>query len=341
MTDRPEMPRPAVDRRFSVAPMMDWTDRHDRYFLRQISRRALLFTEMITTGALIFGDAARHLAHDPSEHPVAVQLGGSDPRDLAIAARIAADAGYDEINLNCGCPSDRVQSGRFGACLMAEPALVAECVAAMAAVVDVPVTVKCRIGIDDQDEAETLFRFVETVAAAGAGTFYVHARKAWLKGLSPKENREIPPLNYPLVHALKRARPDLEILLNGGLVDLDQAEAEIASGLDGVMLGRAAYHDPYILAEVDARIYGEGDATAPIADRIEIARRMLPYIEAEVSRGTALIAITRHMLGLFQGLPGARRFRRSLSENHARKGAGPEVLVAALEEVSSRRRDAA
>ncbi|WP_372095420.1 tRNA dihydrouridine(20/20a) synthase DusA [Tistrella mobilis] len=325
-------------RKIAVAPMMDWTDRHDRYFLRQISRRAVLFTEMITTGALIYGDAARHLAYDPSEHPVVVQLGGSDPKDLATAARIAADAGYDEINLNCGCPSDRVQSGRFGACLMAEPALVAECMAAMKAAVDVPVTVKCRIGIDDQDETETLFRFVETVASAGVGVFYVHARKAWLKGLSPKENREIPPLNYPLVHALKRARPDLEILINGGLTTLDQAEVEIGGGLDGVMFGRAAYHDPYILAEVDTRFYGE---TTRVPDRFEIAERMLPYIEAECSRGTNLIAITRHMLGLFQGLPGARAYRRHLSENHARKGAGPEVLVAALDEMRRRGRHAA
>ena len=315
-------------RKIAVAPMMDWTDRHDRYFLRQISRRAVLFTEMITTGALIYGDAARHLAYDPSEHPVVVQLGGSDPKDLATAARIAADAGYDEINLNCGCPSDRVQSGRFGACLMAEPDLVADCVAAMKAAVSIPVTVKCRIAIDDLPARETLFTFVDKVSAAGCEVFTVHARKAWLKGLSPKENRDIPPLDYELVAELKAARPDLTIILNGGIVDI-AACTEHLQRFDGVMLGRAAYQTPALLGEVDAALFGEGETCSPF-EALEAYR---PYMAARLEEGVGLHGMTRHMLGLFNGRPGARLWRRTLSERAPRAGAGLDVLDAALDAV--------
>lgn len=316
-------------RRFCVAPMMDWTDRHDRFFLRLISRRTVLYTEMITTGALLYGDAARHLAFDRSEHPVAVQLGGSDPEALARSAKLAEEAGYDEVNLNVGCPSDRVQTGRFGACLMAEPALVADCVAAMRGAVTVPVTVKTRIGIDDRDSYEELVQFVDTVAGAGCRTLIVHARKAWLQGLSPKENREVPPLRHDVVRRLKNDFPHLEIIINGGITTLDQALAQLES-LDGVMVGREAYHNPYILAEVDRRFYG--DPTPPLS-RHEVVERYLPYVEAQLAKGVSLSQLTRHILGLFQGLPGARAFRRRLSENAHRPGMGAALIRSAAEAV--------
>ncbi|MDX9768286.1 MAG: tRNA dihydrouridine(20/20a) synthase DusA [Ectothiorhodospiraceae bacterium] len=323
--------------RFQVAPMLDWTDRHCRYFLRLLSRHALLYTEMITTGALIHGDAARFLAYDPAEHPLALQLGGSEPADMARCAAMAEDAGYDEVNINVGCPSDRVSAGRFGACLMAEPRLVAECVAEMRARVSIPVTVKTRIGIDERDSYEHLLDFVDTVAAAGCRTFVVHARKAWLQGLSPKENREIPPLRYDVVHALKHDRPALEIILNGGITTLAQGLEHLDPGqatpLDGIMVGREAYQNPGLLAEVDRLYYG--DAHVP-PTRGEVVTALLPYVERELARGTRLHAITRHILGLYQGRPGARAWRRILSERACRAGAGIEVLEAALAQVEGR-----
>lgn len=325
---RPSPPPSFPDHRLSVAPMMDWTDRFDRYFLRLISRRTLLYTEMITTGALIHGDADRFLAFDPAEHPVACQLGGSTPDELASAARMVEQAGYDEVNLNVGCPSDRVQSGRFGACLMAEPTLVADCVAAMREAVSIPVTVKSRIGIDGRESYDDLADFVETVAAAGCGRFIVHARIAILAGLSPKENREIPPLKYPWVHRLKSDFPNLSFCLNGGLTDLDQVMGHLDAGLDGAMIGRAAYQDPYMLAEADRRVFG--DCTAQPRSRHAIAHGMLGYIADQVAGGVALHHITRHILGLFNGCPGARRWRRYLSENAYAAGAGPEVVEQAL-----------
>lgn len=327
--------------RFSVAPMMDWTDRHCRFFHRLLSARALLYTEMVTTGAILHGPRDRLLAHDQGEHPVALQLGGSEPSDLATVARIGAEAGYDEINLNCGCPSERVQKGAFGACLMREPELVAASVTAMRDAVDIPVTVKCRLGVDDDDEEQRLFAFVEAVAAAGCETFVVHARKAWLKGLSPKANRDVPPLNYPLVAKLKRARPDLTIVLNGGLPNVAAAhEATLEHALDGAMLGRAAYQNPWDLVNVDTVIFGQ-DAKA--SDPHEIVAAMLPYIEEQLSQGERLHGIARHILGLFQGRPGARAYRRHISENSPREGAGPEVIAdaAALVLAGAARRDAA
>ncbi len=306
--------------------MLDWTDRHCRYLLRLISRHALLYTEMVTTGALLHGDSARHLRHDRSEHPLALQLGGSAPAELAECARIGADSGFDEINLNVGCPSDRVQSGRFGACLMAEPQLVADCVAAMAGVIAIPVSVKTRIGIDDRDSYAELSRFIETVAAAGCSSFVIHARKAHLKGLSPKENRTIPPLRYEYAWQLKRDFPQLTIVVNGGINDLDAAERQLQH-VDGVMLGRAAYHDPYLLAAVDRRFFGDPH---PVPTREQVVEAMLPYIEQELAAGTPLKHITRHMLGLFQGRPGARRWRRQLSERAPRRGAAGEVVEQAL-----------
>jgi tRNA-dihydrouridine synthase A len=328
-----------MDSRFSVAPMMDWTDRHCRYFHRILSRRARLYTEMVTTGALIHGPRARLLAHDPAEHPVALQLGGSEPDELALCARMAEDAGYDEVNLNIGCPSERVQKGAFGACLMREPDLVADCVAAMRAVVKVPVTVKCRIGVDDQDACESLFGFIARVSEAGCRHFVVHARKAWLKGLSPKENRDIPPLDYPLVHAAKRRWADLHIGINGGLTTLE-ACAEQLGHVDSVMVGRAAYQTPALLLEVDRRIFGSPDA--PLS-RDEALERFVPHVERELARGTPLHAMTRHVLGLYNGLPGARLFRRHLSENAVKPGAGVEVLreAVALVRGAGRARDAA
>jgi tRNA-dihydrouridine synthase A len=312
--------------------MMDWTDRHCRTFHRRLTARALLYTEMVTADAVIHGDRARLLGYSACEHPVALQLGGATPAQLAEAARIGAAFGYDEINLNVGCPSDRVQSGRFGACLMREPELVARLWSAMQeAAPDLPVTIKCRIGVDDQEPRAALFGFVDGVARAGCRTFIIHARKAWLSGLSPKENRALPPLDYDLVRALKRAQPDLTIVLNGGLRDLDHALAE-GEGLDGVMLGRAAYQNPALLLEVDARIFG---ARAPAQSRVEAVEAYLPYIEARLSEGAPLHAMTRHMLGLFHAQPGGRLWRRVLSERAPRKGAGVEVVRAALEPVRS------
>jgi tRNA-dihydrouridine synthase A len=315
-----------------VAPMMDWTDRHCRFFHRQLTRHTLLYTEMLTTGAVIHGDRERLLGYSPAEHPVALQLGGSEPEQLAVAARIGEEWGYDEINLNCGCPSDRVQSGRFGACLMAEPELVARLVGAMREAVRIPVTVKSRIAIDDLEEWPTLERFVRLISSAGCSRFIIHARKAWLQGLSPKENRDVPPLRYELVYRLKSEFPHLDISLNGGVRSLDAA-AEHLRQVDGVMIGRAAYEDPYLLAEADRRLFG---AVEPLPERHAVVEAMLPYIEAQRQRGAPLGAITRHMLGLFQGLPGARAWRRHLSENAHKPGAGPEVVVAALARVPRR-----
>jgi tRNA-dihydrouridine synthase A len=309
--------------------MMDWTDRHCRAFHRGLSAHARLYTEMLTTGAVLHGDRDRLLAFDAAEHPVALQLGGSDPGALAEAARIGAAFGYDEINLNVGCPSDRVQSGRFGACLMREPQLVARCLAAMAAAVPVPVTVKCRIGVDDQDPDVSLFELVDRCADAGVRVFIVHARKALLQGLSPKENRDVPPLDHGLVRRLKRARPDLTIVLNGGIADLDAAAAHLQD-LDGVMLGRAAYHDPGLLGAVDRRLF---DARAAAVSPETAVRRYLPHVRAELGRGTRLAAMTRHMLGLFQGRPGARVWRRVLTVDSLAPGAGAEVIERALEAV--------
>ena len=311
---------------FAVAPMMDWTDRHCRMFHRQFSARALLYTEMVTTGAVIHGDREKLLGFSAGEHPVACQLGGSDPRELADAAKIAEDWGYDEINLNVGCPSDRVQSGRFGACLMLEPELVAEGVAAMKAAVRVPVTVKCRIGVDEQDPDEALDRLADRVVEAGVDALWVHARKAWLQGLSPKENRDIPPLDYGRVHRLKARLPDLFIGINGGIATLDEAIA-VMQGLDGVMLGRAAYHDPALMGAVDRQIYGE--TTADLSPRAAI-EAYVPYIEAELARGVRLAHITRHMLGAFTAVPGARLFRRILTVEGVKPGAGISVLFEAL-----------
>ena len=320
--------------RLSIAPMMDWTDRHCRYFHRLMSSRALLYTEMVTAPAVIHGDRDRLLAYHPAEHPVALQLGGSDPAELAEAARIAADHGYDEINLNVGCPSDRVQSGCFGAVLMERPALVADCVAAMIAASPVEVSVKCRIGVDEQIPEDVLPRFLETVAAAGVRRFTIHARKAWLKGLSPKENRDIPPLDYALVHAMKRAFPQLHLSLNGGITTLAEAEAHLAAGLDGVMIGRAAYHTPAeILLRADQDVFGL--TTAPKTAE-EVAQAMLPYIEAHLAAGGRLQQVTRHMLGLFAGRPGARGWKRHLSEQAHRDGAGVQVVEQALAEVTQR-----
>ncbi|MDP1739279.1 MAG: tRNA dihydrouridine(20/20a) synthase DusA [Caulobacter sp.] len=315
--------------RLSVAPMMDWTDRNCRAFHRVLTRRSLLYTEMVTSGAVLHGPRERLLGYDPSEHPLALQLGGSEPADLATCARIGEDLGYDEINLNVGCPSDRVQSGRFGACLMREPELVADCMAAMIAAVAVPVTVKCRIGVDDQDPEEALFRLVDLSAKAGVSTFIVHARKAWLQGLSPKENRDVPPLDYPLVYRLKRERPDLTIVLNGGVATLDEALVHLAQ-MDGVMLGRAAYHEPGILGSVDSLVFGEGEAVDPF----EAVARYRPYMAGRLAAGAHLAGMTRHMLGLFHGRPGARSWRRILTVEGSKAGAGLEVLDAALAAVA-------
>ena len=316
-----------MNRKFSVAPMLEWTDRHERFFLRLISRHALLYTEMITTGALIHGDRSRHLDFNREEHPVAIQLGGSDPDDLAECAKMAEDHGYDEINLNVGCPSNRVQSGMFGACLMAKPDLVAECVAAMQNAVNIPVTVKHRIGIDENETVEELFEFVEVVAKSGCKTFIVHARKAWLNGLSPKQNRDIPPLRYDVVHLLKQTMPELEIIINGGICDLDTAENQLKY-IDGIMMGREAYHNPYILAEVDQRFY---QSEAPVLSRQQIMELMFPYVEQELAKGLRLHTMTRHILGLYNGLPGAKKWRRFLSENATNREAGIDVLYKSLE----------
>ncbi|HVK81124.1 MAG TPA: tRNA dihydrouridine(20/20a) synthase DusA [Verrucomicrobiae bacterium] len=317
---------------FCVAPLMDWTDRHCRAFHRTLTRKALLYTEMVTADAIIHGDRERLLGFSALEHPVALQLGGSDPAKMAEAARIGAAFGYDEINLNIGCPSDRVQSGRFGACLMREPELVAQLWrAAQEAAPDIPVTIKSRIGVDDQEPRDALFTLVNLAAREGCTTFIAHARKAWLKGLSPKENREVPPLDYDLVRELKRERPALEIILNGGLRDLDHALTESAT-LDGVMLGRAAYQTPSTLMDVDARIFG---AANPTESREAAIEAHLPYIEAQLARGVPLHAMTRHMLGLFNAKPGGRAWRRVLSERGVRAGAGVDVVRAALAEISA------
>lgn len=315
----------ATARRFSVAPMMDWTDRHCRVLHRQLTRRALLFTEMVTSAAIVHGDRDRLLGYSALEQPLALQLGGSDPRELGEAARIGAEYGYREINLNVGCPSDRVQSGRFGACLMAEPELVADCVRAMRQATDRPVTVKCRLGIDEQDIEESLDRFADRMVAAGVAALYVHARKAWLQGLSPKENRTIPPLDYPRVYRLA-ARLEVPVFINGGIETL-AAAAEHMKHVDGVMLGRAAYHEPMMLAEVDARFFGDSRRRIGLE---EIMAAMADYAEAELAKGTRLNQITRHMLGLANGRPGARLFRQILSVDAARRGAGPEVMLRAL-----------
>ena len=307
--------------------MLDWTDRHCRYFYRLISKQAFLYTEMVTTGALIHGDKDRFLRFNSGESPVAFQLGGSDPRDLAVCAKMAEDYGYDEVNLNVGCPSDRVQNGRFGACLMAAPELVAECIDAMNQAVSIPVTVKSRIGIDDRDSYEELVYFVETVAAAGCRAFIVHARKAWLSGLSPKQNREVPPLRYDVVYRIKTDFPRLEIVLNGGVDSLDQVD-EMNRRVDGVMVGREVYHNPYLLAEVDARIYG---CINPIRSRNEIIELLIPYIREQLAQGERLNSISRHILGLFHGVAGARAWRRYISEHAHRADADEHVIINALD----------
>jgi tRNA-dihydrouridine synthase A len=312
--------------------MMDWTDRHCRMFHRLMTRRGRLYTEMLTSGAILHGDRQRLLAFDACEHPVALQLGGSDPRDLATAAKIGEDFGYDEINLNVGCPSDRVKEGRFGACLMAEPALVAACVAAMKAAVSVPVTVKCRIGIDDQDPETALDALAHAVVAAGADALVVHARKAWLNGLSPKENRDIPPLDYDRVYRLKASMRDVPIIINGGIGSLAEAKQHLAH-VDGVMLGRAAYQEPWRLLTVDSELFGEA---APFAAMKDVLEAMMPYIERELAAGTRLHSIIRHFVGAFHGVPGARAFRRHLAEHGVRAGAGIDVLRNAIALVEDR-----
>ena len=317
---------------FSVAPMMDWTDRHCRVFHRLMTRRAKLYTEMLTTGAIIHGDRARLLGFDASEHPVALQLGGSESRDLAAAAKIGEDFGYDEINLNVGCPSDRVKDGRFGACLMAEPALVAAGVDAMKRAVSIPVTVKCRIGIDDQDPEIALDALARSVIAAGADALIIHARKAWLNGLSPKENRDIPPLDYDRVYRLKASLPDMPIIINGGIASLSEAKAHLGH-VDGVMLGRAAYQEPWRLLTADPELFGEA---APHSTMKDVFEAVMPYIEDQLARGTRLHSITRHFVGAFHGVPGARAFRRHLAENGVKPGAGVNVLRDAIALVDNR-----
>jgi tRNA-dihydrouridine synthase A len=323
------------DHRLSVAPMMDWTDRHERYFLRQISRHTLLYTEMITTGAILHGDRERLLGYHKHEHPLALQVGGSDPSALSAVSRIAAEWGYDEINLNVGCPSDRVQVGRFGACLMAEPALVADCVAAMAEG-GLPVTVKCRIGIDGRESYDDLVAFITRVGEGGVASFTVHARIAVLAGLSPKQNRDIPPLRPDDVYRLKAEHPALEIVINGGIASLDEVLGHLGH-VDGVMIGRAAYHDPWMLAVADARIFG---AAPTELTRRAVIDKMAEYIEAHVAAGGRAADVTRHMLGLFQNVPGARAWRRYISENAHKPGAGPEALIAAAAKLSDETLDA-
>jgi tRNA-dihydrouridine synthase A len=328
---------PLINRRFCIAPMMEWTDRHCRYFHRLLTRRALIYTEMLTTAAVLRGDRQRLLGFDPFEHPVALQLGGSDPAALATCARIGADFGYDEINLNVGCPSDRVQEGRFGACLMAEPALVAESVAAMKTAVKIPVTVKCRLGIDEQDPEQALFAFADAVKAAGADALIVHARKAWLKGLSPRENREVPPLDYLIVHRLKAAHPHFEIILNGGIVSLEQASEQLAH-VDGVMMGRAAYQEPWRLLSVDSRLFGDAP---PFVSAKDAALALIPYIKRELAKGAHLHGMTRHVLGLFRAVPGARAYRRHLATEAVKPGASASVMADALALVLDRPDDLA
>jgi tRNA-dihydrouridine synthase A len=316
-----------LNRRFCVAPMLDWTDRHCRFFLRLISQHAVLYTEMLTTGAILHGDTERFLGMNAAEHPVALQLGGSNPEDLAAACKLAEKYAYAEINLNCGCPSDRVQSGMFGAVMMKNAAVTAKCVSAMREATDLPVTVKHRIGVDDYDSYDFLCQFVGTLSEAGCNTFLVHARKAWLKGLSPKQNREVPELNYDRVYQLKRDFPGSDIIINGGITTLEQSIRHL-NRLDGVMMGREAYTNPYILATVDQEIYGDNH---PIKSRIEIAEQFLNYIDNEMIKGTKLHAMTRHILGLFHGMPGARQFRRHISENAYKPSATIDVLTTALQ----------
>lgn len=313
--------------RFCVAPMLDWTDMHCRYFYRLMSRHALLYTEMVTTGAILHGSRERHLRFNTEEHPLALQLGGSNPQDLAQCAKIAEDYGYDEINLNVGCPSDKVQNGSFGACLMAEPQLVADCVSAMRQAVNIPVTVKSRIGIDERDSYDELTHFIATVAKAGCETFIVHARKAWLSGLSPKENRDIPPLRYDVVFQLKQDFPELRIVINGGITTLD-ASLDLLGNVDGVMLGREIYHNPYLLSSVDSQIFGDD---YPIKSRQEVVLALIPYLQRQLAQGGRLNSISRHILGLFHGEKGARAWRRHLSENATKPGADEQVLLRALE----------
>jgi len=324
-----------MNRTFSVAPMLDWTDRHERFFLRLISKKAFLYTEMVTTGAIIHGDRSRFLDFNTEEHPVALQLGGSNPVDLAECAKMAEQYGYDEVNLNVGCPSDRVKSGMFGACLMAKPQLVAECVHAMQSVVDIPITVKHRIGIDENDSIEELFEFVEVVAESGCKTFISHARKAWLNGLSPKENRDVPPLRYDVVYQLKESMPQLEIVINGGINDLPTAQQQLEH-VDGVMMGREVYHNPYILAEVDQLMY---QSVEQVLSREEIFESFILYVERELAKGTRLHSMSRHILGLFNGLPGARKWRRYISENAPRAdegvAAGVEILRKGFQHIGS------
>ena len=316
--------------RFAVAPMMDWTDRHCRVFHRILTRRATLYTEMVTSAAIMHGVRERLLGFDASEHPVVVQLGGSDPRELQEAAKIAADYGYDEINLNVGCPSDRVQEGRFGACLMQEPQTVADCVAAMKAVVKIPVSVKCRIGVDDQDSELALDQLADAVIAAGCSSLTVHARKAWLKGLSPKENREIPPLDYDRVYRLKARLGGYPIAINGGIKTIDEMKTHLAN-IDGVMIGREAYHNPEMLLDVDGELYGETPRVTNAFDALEL---YYPYIEARLAEGIALHSMTRHLLGLFQGRPGARAFRRHLATEGVKRDAQLDVLKSAIAHVA-------
>lgn len=323
----PYASQPSSDHRFCAAPMMDWSDRHCRYFWRLMSQKTLVYTEMVTTGALLHGDQERHLAFHPAEHPIALQLGGSDPRELAQCAHLAQDWGYDEVNLNCGCPSDRVQNNRIGACLMQEPERVAECLATMKAATDLPVTVKHRIGVDDMDTDADLTHFVGKLYESGCRTFIVHARKAWLQGLSPKENRTVPPLDYHRVKQLKRDYPDCEIVINGGVTGLDQAES-LLQDLDGVMLGREVYTNPYLLAQVDQRLFG---SERPAPSRDQVLEAFMEYIGTQLAQGLSLKYMTRHILGLYQGQPGSRQFRRIISERAHRPGAGLEVLEAAHE----------
>lgn len=316
-----------IDRRFTIAPMMDWSDRHCRMFWRQLTRHAVLYTEMVTTGAILHAGPERFLSFHSEEHPLALQLGGSNPNELAQCAKIAEQWGFDEINLNCGCPSDRVQNGMFGACLMALPQRVADCIKAMRDACDLPVTVKHRIGIDDMEGYDAMMGFVEPVMNAGCRTFIVHARNAWLQGLSPKENREIPPLHYEYVYRLKQEFPELEVIINGGITDLDQSIRHLKY-VDGVMLGRAAYQNPYLLADVDQQIYDQCKTTQT---REQVLLDFIPYVEEQLSLGAQLNHITRHVLGLFQGVPGGKRFRRHLSQHAHKKGAGIEVLQQACD----------
>ncbi len=315
-----------IKRHFCVAPMLDWTDRHERYLLRLLSKNAVLYTEMVTTGALIHGERDRYLKYNKEEHPVALQLGGSDPKAMSDCAKMAEDYGYDEVNINVGCPSDRVQNGAFGACLMAEPELVAENVSAMQDAVDIPVTVKNRIAIDEMDEYKCLSHFLQTVSQAGCETFIIHARKAWLKGLSPKQNRDVPPLNYDLVYQMKCEFPQLEIIINGGIKTLEQSEQHLKQ-VDGVMIGREAYHNPYMMSQVDQHLYGEAhnERTA-----FEILNQYMEYMQKQMDEGVYLKHMSRHLLGLFVGQPGAKAWRRHISENAHKEGAGIEVIQQAV-----------